>query len=226
MTSSTGTSWTAPAVLLIKPWRLGRVALATGPVPATLAGVISYGLPLAGFVWLIGISVHEPWGWWYRVREEAVAQLPCFIVPLSLITVAGIACTVSTRRSVVRSAHTRCVLLAPVFVFIPLMVWLATASFLVLNGDVMSDDRWDTWAESTVLNLLGSCFVPPVIGFVWMVILGHGFVKMDELLDKSKHLCHSCGYDLRGTRAAGIERCPECGAKVEPLGDDADRQIE
>lgn len=29
--------------------------------------------------------------------------------------------------------------------------------------------------------------------------------------------CSTCGYDLRGTRAAGIERCSECGAAVEAL---------
>ncbi len=28
--------------------------------------------------------------------------------------------------------------------------------------------------------------------------------------------CPSCDYDLRGTLAAGIERCPECGATVDP----------
>ncbi|MEO0514897.1 MAG: hypothetical protein AAF086_06330 [Planctomycetota bacterium] len=191
----------------------------TSPLASAVVAATTYGLPFAGFIWFIGIAVREPWGWWYRVGEEAIAQLPCFFVPMALVAALIAGCTVVTRRSFVASAHTRCVFLASIFLFIPFMVWLSAAAFITLNADVMNDDRLDDLAGSLLINTLGSCFVPPVFGFMWMLTLGQGFVTLDELLQQNQINCRSCGYDLTGTRAAGIGRCPECGAGVEALAD-------
>jgi hypothetical protein len=34
-----------------------------------------------------------------------------------------------------------------------------------------------------------------------------------EMMERDSH-CRACGYDLRGTLAAGVRSCPECGAEV------------
>lgn len=51
-------------------------------------------------------------------------------------------------------------------------------------------------------------------------LAGHGLIyrrwsKALERYGKRHELCPRCGYDLRGTVAAGIGRCPECGQEVE-----------
>ena len=39
-------------------------------------------------------------------------------------------------------------------------------------------------------------------------------IAIRSLSRTAEQKCKSCGYDLRGTIAAGIERCPECGQSV------------
>ena len=43
-------------------------------------------------------------------------------------------------------------------------------------------------------------------------------LRRRRLLVKARRrtLCRECGYDLRGTLAAGLRRCPECGRRIRP----------
>ena len=56
------------------------------------------------------------------------------------------------------------------------------------------------------------CLVLNVVGAV-------GFWRMAADLRKERNsdLCQQCGYDLRGTRAADIEKCPECGIAIRSI---------
>ena len=47
--------------------------------------------------------------------------------------------------------------------------------------------------------------------FVWLFVTCAVARRFCTKLPWEGH-CPKCGYDLRGTLAAGIERCPECGA--------------
>ena len=80
-------------------------------------------------------------------------------------------------------------------------------------------ERLGFFRRSSVLfvgNILG---VPP-----WFAVLAPGAVAVAPLLwlrrdarrrlRRSRGLCITCGYDLRG---AAHERCPECGAGVEDV---------
>lgn len=75
---------------------------------------------------------------------------------------------------------------------------------------------WPAITNSSVINYMPCMFFFGGIAF-W---LSQGAAATRHLMQMPRidiaNVCLSCNYDLRGTRAAGIGRCPECGAAVEP----------
>ena len=54
-------------------------------------------------------------------------------------------------------------------------------------------------------------------GCIFMLIRSINRKKLDKLIDSNSnhpYICSKCGYDLLGTIASSINRCPECGFDV------------
>ncbi len=75
--------------------------------------------------------------------------------------------------------------------------------------------EWTTLVSHIGITLLLLCVPLTMLHVIYSTWRRRSLRKPDTLL------CAKCGYDLRGTLAAGNEQCPECGEPV-PRGIDPD----
>ncbi len=76
-----------------------------------------------------------------------------------------------------------------------------------VNGGALTTDTW-----SIMFPYWFICLLLALAPTRWLVI------KRRDIRNRPRHLCKTCGYDLRATPDADgplLERCPECGTEVE-----------
>ena len=93
-----------------------------------------------------------------------------------------------------------------VFIAVPVHVWAVNRQ----------QDCYCCRGTYTTLVLAGTmllwAFGPGIVLLYW-----REKYRRERLLPT----CDQCGYDLRGTVAAGRDECPECGEKIEGSGNRA-----
>ena len=128
------------------------------------------------------------------ISEEMARLLACFYVTVLLGGVVAIICAALQR--------IRPLGIAMGFVTAGIGVFMALVYVAVRDYDPVS----------VVEAMLRHPEVVTIVGAP--IFLGTAAVALGILRRKRKPLlghCPQCGYDLRGTKAAGIEGCPECG---------------
>jgi hypothetical protein len=91
---------------------------------------------------------------------------------------------------------------------------IAAGALYALLGHVLTDFANRTHFDLTFWLTVGPiCFVVALASIAYAV----AFRRWGKLLERyklSSSFCPQCGYDLRGTIAARIPRCPECGTPI------------
>lgn len=120
--------------------------------------------------------------------------------------------------------HRFSVVSAVMLASIPAAIIDTPDAFLSLYRDAVHYAQFDpanpSWPKlpATLLLLTNTCMWTYASLVIWLFALFSATLQLSRLpMLRYENICDACGYDLRGTRAAGIERCPECGAAVEAL---------
>ncbi len=128
------------------------------------------------------------------MSETTFRWLMCFYVMVLLGGVVAIICAALQR--------TRWLGIAMGFVTAGIGVFLAFVYVAARDYD----------PARVVKGMLRDPLIVTIVGAP--ILLGTAAIAVGILRRKRKPLaghCLKCGYDLRGTEAAGIEGCPECG---------------
>ncbi len=146
-------------------------------------------------------------GYWYKKRWPGVYRRACLGVAIGLIGLILIQRKIKGK-------------LAKLSMF---CFWLSFLSLFILPW-VGSRDRYQD-LEIMIGIPLGSILI--LFGLFCMVLALGAIARTEKhkrfLVLSGTIPCTKCNYDLRGTIAANIDRCPECG---EPVPEDTDRDID
>ena len=72
--------------------------------------------------------------------------------------------------------------------------------------------------QPSTVQALGACVLPLAGVVMWFGCGLWSNGRVAGLLASRQGLCTACGYDLRGTLAAGRAACPECGQPISEPG--------
>lgn len=214
--------------LLFRPDRVADAAFMWPAAAAWPIGMAAWLVPLIVLASLLGVSMYEPFGDWTSLRgnvaEGIASGLGCmavFVVPILGLFV--IAVCHLFRWQVARlnpvdtpsiGVYLRTGALTAVPWALPAAIWAAMVGLHALNSDVMGDPSMD-WLLASPLFAASE---HPAWLFGWAFVgtatLVYALWRVGRFSQRRLNLCEACGYDLRGTLAADIVRCPECGLSV------------
>ena len=83
---------------------------------------------------------------------------------------------------------------------------------------IVGFNPWSAFGAEVVTRVLAWKVVSVVMMLVSAAVVAR--VRRHRDRDLPEHACANCGYDLRGTLAAGRENCPECGQSVDAGSDE------
>ncbi len=94
--------------------------------------------------------------------------------------------------------------------------WLMCANALLICVGSLMHDTSSYWDEDRVDTYIALALSSTILLWAWACRIRLLFLLRQYELQPPESTCHACGYDLRGTLAAGRKQCPECGAAILP----------
>lgn len=208
--------------LLWAPRRLPETAIELPLWPAALASLIAIDLMFTLLAMGAFASVYEPYRDFAHYALTAIQGAPR-AAAVGAVPAMGVGLWIGLLALTARDHRARAALKVFALSFLPFLLpvlFYSICLFIAAAGSPgfgFHPGSKPGWVEWPIFRVLGSCFWLPVMFFVWF---GFWFWATEKAGRWLRHawppVCEGCGYDLRGSVAAGGTDCPECGMAIPP----------